>query len=661
MVLAILVAGVASAKKDFTLTSPDGTLSARIVIDGAITWSITHGGDLIMAPSALSMTNIGVRSFGIEPRFDEATMRKADRVFDTHVYKRSRIRNRYNELTLKFRDDYNIIFRAYVDGIAYRFEYTGDKSFNVLGEQAEFDFPADADGVFSYVRDGGRGVGGVFEKQFFNSFEDTYTYTKLSDWDPDRLAFLPVVVGGPNGKKVCITEADLLNYPGMYLHNASGEGLLSGMYATYPKTLEQGGHNNLQMSVTEREEFIAKVGGPTKFPWRIVIVAANDNELLDSDMVYKISTPPTGDFGWVKPGKVAWEWWNDWNLYGPDIDFETGVNNDTYKYYIDFASTYGIEYVILDEGWAVNKQADLMQVVPEIDLPMLVDYAAERGVGIILWAGYWAFDRDMENVCRHYSEMGVKGFKVDFMDRDDQPMVDFHHRAAQMGAKYGLLMDFHGSYKPAGLNRTYPNVINFEGVNGLEQMKWGPVIDQVTYEVTIPFVRQVAGPMDYTQGAMHNATKNDFRPVYSEPMSQGTRCRQLAEYVVFESPLNMLCDSPSNYIAEPECTEFIAKIPTVWDETIALGGEIAKYASIARRTGNEWYIGGMTNWDAREITLDLSFLGKGDYAAEIYRDGDNAATTAGDYVKETIEIPADRILTVKMAPGGGFAMRIYVK
>jgi alpha-glucosidase len=299
-----------------------------------------------------------------------------------------------------------------------------------------------------------------------------------------------------------------------------------------------------------------------------------------------------------------------------------------------------------------------MQVVPEIDLQGLIDYAEGKGVGIILWAGYWAFDRDMENVCRHYADMGVKGFKVDFMDRDDQPMVDFHRRAAETGAKYGLLMDFHGSYKPTGLQRTYPNVINFEGVNGLEQMKWGPVLDQVTYDVTLPFVRQVAGPMDYTQGAMRNATKNNFRSVYSEPMSQGTRCRQLAEYVVFESPLNMLCDSPSNYMDEEECAEFIAAIPTVWDETVALDSEIAKYVSIARRTDGEWYVGAMTDWSARTLTLDLSFLGNGEFTAEIYRDGANADRNASDYRKEVIAIPACRQLTVEMAPGGGFVARI---
>ncbi len=659
-VLALLSAGGAFAQRYpnvFTLSSPDGRLGAVISIDEGINWTLRHDGEEMMGPSAISMTTDGtVASFGVAPRIAGSSKRSVDAWFDAPVYKRARVRDNFNELTLKFRGDYSLTFRAYDDGVAYRWEYNGKKAFNVVDEQAEFIFADGAEGVFSYVKDGGAGTGDMFEKQFFNSFEDRYNFSALSEWNPDRLAFLPVAVSGPGDKTILITEAHLMNYPGMYLRSEGGA-TLKGMWATYPKTLVQGGHNNLQMLVTERENYIAKVDGPEKFPWRIAVVAATDAELLDSDMVYKISTPSAGDFSWVKPGKVAWDWWNDWNLYG--VDFRTGINTETYKYYIDFASSQDIEYVILDEGWAVNRRADLMQVVPEIDLPRIVDYAADKGVGIILWAGYWAFDRDMEAVCRHYSQMGVKGFKVDFMDRDDQPMVDFHRRAAEMGAKYGLMMDFHGTYKPTGLHRTYPNVINFEGVNGLEQMKWATDLDQVTYDVTIPFVRQVAGPMDYTQGAMRNSTRGNFRAVNSEAMSQGTRCRQLAGYVVFQSPLNMLCDSPSNYMREQECTRFIADIPTVWDETVALGGKIAEHVSIARRSGEEWYVGAMTNWNERTLTLDLSFLGEGVWIAEIFRDGANARRVARDYKKETVEIPVDRSMEINMAPGGGWVARLY--
>ena len=457
-------------------------------------------------------------------------------------------------------------------------------------------------------------------------------------------------------KKICITEAELLDYPGMYLCGDSISTTLSGIYAPYPKTIRQEGHNNLEMRVVEHDNYLAKINGATDFPWRIIIIAENDIELADNDMVYKISTPPTGNFDWVVPGKVAWEWWNMWNIDG--VDFKSGINNKTYKYYIDFASKHGIEYVILDEGWAVNLQADLMQIVPEINLPMLIKYAKERNVGIILWAGYWAFERDMENICRHYATMGIKGFKIDFMNRDDQIMVNFHHRAAQMGAKYKLLIDFHGTYKPTGLHRSYPNVIDYEGVNGLEQMKWSNALDQILYDVTIPFVRQVAGPMDYTQGAMRNASKENYRAIYSEPMSQGTRCHQLALYVVLDSPLNMLCDSPTNYLKELECTDFIVQVPTVWDETHILQGQVGEFIITARRCGQTWYIGGITNWTERDIEIDLSFLDEREHMVTLFRDGVNADRKASDYKKEVFYISRHEPLKVHLSLGGGFAAKI---
>ncbi len=637
-----------------TLESPDKKLKINIHIGEIIEYQVFHETDVILQKSPVSMTLTDGRVFGKNPKLTKVSTHSENEEIDAFVYKKEKVKNSYNELKLKFKGDYGIVFRAYDDGVAYRFETTTKKPFYVKSEQAEFVFPSGQSAYIPYVK----GNHPSIEAQFFSSFENTYTYDKLSDWDSQRLAFLPLLTEHASGKKAAILEADLLNYPGMYLHNEDGSNILKAVFAPYPKETEQGGHNRLQDLVTSRESHIAKFDGPVIFPWRAIVIAATDKELADNDMVYKLATPAQGDFSWVKPGKVAWDWWNAWNLYG--VDFKTGINNETYKYYIDFASRQGIEYVILDEGWSVNLQADLYQVVPEIDLEELIAYADARNVGIILWAGYYALARDIEGICRHYAEMGVKGFKVDFMDRDDQPMVDFHYRTAEIAARHKLLIDYHGTYKPTGLQRTFPNVINFEGVHGLEQMKWSPeTVDQVTYDVTIPFIRQLAGPMDYTQGAMRNAAKNNYRPVNSEAMSQGTRCRQLAQYIIFESPLNMLCDSPSNYLREPECTGFIARVPTVWEETKVLNGEIAKYISIARRKGNEWYIGTMTDWDARTLELDLSFLGEGDFKAEIFKDGVNADKVGRDYKREVIDIPGNRKLTVSMAPGGGFVARIY--
>ncbi|MFV0312896.1 MAG: glycoside hydrolase family 97 protein [Dysgonomonas sp.] len=646
-----------SAQKQFTLKSPNGKLETSISVGKTVEYSVSHEGDIMLSRSPVSITLADGSAFGINARLSGSSEKAVNQTIDASVYKRNKIADNYNELTLKFKGDYNIIFRAYNDGIAYRFVSTSKKPFIIENEQAEFNFPADQKVFVAYAN---KPETTPLEGQFSNSFEQPYHNIALSAWNKKRLGISPLVVEGAKGKKVCITEADLMDYPGMFLYPAETANGLKGVFAPYPKDTRQGGHNELQILVDSRESFIAKSDGLTNFPWRVIIVAEKDSELADSDMVYKLATPSQGDYSWVKPGKVAWDWWNDWNLYG--VDFRAGINNETYKYYIDFASKYGIEYVILDEGWAVNKKADLFQVIPEINLPELVSYAKAKNVDLILWAGYHAFDRDLEKVCKHYSEMGIKGFKVDFMDRDDQIMVDFHRRAAEMGAKYKVLIDFHGTYKPTGLQRTYPNVINFEGVNGLEQLKWsGPELDQVTYDVTIPFIRQVAGPMDYTQGAMRNATKGNYRNVYNEAMSQGTRCRQLAGYIIFESPLNMLCDSPSNYMSEQECTEFIAAVPTVWDNTISLDGEIGKYVSVARQKDNTWYVGAMTNWDARNMQLDLSFLGEGNFKGEVFKDGINADRAARDYKKETIDIPANKQLQVSMAPGGGYVIKITRK
>ena len=653
-----IAAGAVAAPKEFGLSSPDGKLDVTVTVGETVTYSLSHDGTLLLSPSQVSMTLDNGTVYGVDSRFLGKKSRSVDAQIEALNYKKKTVEDHFNELTLRFKG-FNLIFRAYDDGMAYRFVSLSDRPFKVKSELAEFAFPEDWKAYVPYVRDFDRND---FSRQFYNSFENRYSHIALSEWDRDRLCFLPMVVEAPQGKKVCITEADLLDYPGMYLYNGDGGHGLKGVFAPYPDKVEQGGHNMLQMVVRSRKDYIAEYESGTSFPWRVVSVSVKDSQLADNDMVYRLATPAAegSDFSWVKPGKVAWDWWNDWNLYG--VDFRAGINNDTYKYYIDFAADHGIEYVILDEGWAVNLKADLMQVIPEIDLKMLSDYAASKNVGLILWAGYWAFDRDMENVCKYFSEMGIKGFKVDFMDRDDQVMVDFHRRAAEMTAKYGLMVDFHGTYKPTGLHRTYPNVINYEGVHGLEQMKWsGTDVDQVTYDVTIPFVRMMAGPMDYTQGAMRNAARGNYRPVNSEAMSQGTRCRQLAEYVVFESPLNMLCDSPSNYMQEQECTEFIAEIPTVWDETSVLDGRIAEYIATARRSGDTWYLGVMTDWNARDITVDLSFLGEGDYEMTVYRDGINADRAGRDYVKETISVPASRKVAVHMAPGGGYAAKIVKK
>ena len=646
----VLSAYVASAQKQYEVVSPDGSLKADVEItDGKIIYSVIKNGSVVLSPSEVAMTLADGSVYDGSVKLRKSGKTSVDSVVESPFYKKSHVKDNYNQLALNFKT-FDLVFRAYDAGVAYRFVSKSKTPFKVVSETAQFAFPADWNMYVPYVCQNTE----TLDSQYFNSFENRYEHVALSAWNKDRLAFLPLMVESPDGYKINIMESALTDYPGMYLYNSDADAVLEARFAPYPKEIKQGGHNSLQGLVSSREDYIAAYDGAVSFPWRIVNVSANDKEMLDNDLVWLLGTPadPQADWSWVKPGKVAWEWWNNWHVTG--VDFKAGVNNDTYKYYIDFASKYGIEYVILDEGWAVKGKADLFNVVPEIDIKELCDYAAQKNVGIVLWAGYWAFDRDMDKICEYYSKLGVKGWKIDFMDRDDQMMVDFYTRAARTAAKYHQFVDFHGAYKPCGLNRTFPNVLNYEGVHGLEQMKWSKVgTDQLTYDVTFPYIRMAAGPVDYTQGAMRNYNYKWYKPCYVDPVSQGTRCHQLGMYIIFESPFNMLCDSPLHYEQEKESTEFIAKIPTVWDETIALDGKVGEYIVMARRNGNKWYVGGLVGHEARTITVDLGFLGEGDWKVELFKDGVNATRHAEDYAR--IEAPAGKALTVEVAPGGGFA------
>lgn len=637
-----------AAQKECILKSPDSKICVTINTTEGVAYSINYNGMEILSPSYVSMTLEDGRVFGQGKIRKIRTGNVEKRDIPTVVYKKESVDDVYNFLYIDYKDC-TLEFRAYDDAVAYRFVSTQKKGgFNVAGEQAEFNFAGNPAAWIPYVKSKG-----TFEQQWYNSFENIYTHSPLAEWDRNQLAFLPVAFEAESGVKVIITESDLRHYPGMYLSSVGGTSL-KGVHATRPAETVVGGHNMLQGIIKSRHNYIAEAACGQEFPWRIIGIVPEAKDLAGMDIVWNLAKPsdPGTDWSWIKPGKVAWDWWNNWNISG--VDFKSGVNNDTYKYYIDFASANGIEYVILDEGWAVNKKTDLMQVVPEINLEELEAYAESKNVGLILWAGYKAVDKDIEGVFKHYSSMGIKGFKIDFMDRDDQEVVDFYENCASLGAKYHLLIDFHGAFKPAGLTRTYPNVLNFEGVHGLEQVKWIPATtDQVTYDVIIPFIRMMAGPMDYTQGAMRNATKRNYHPCNSEPMSQGTRCRQLAEYAIFEAPLTMMCDSPSAYMAEPECTEFIAGFPTTWDETVPLCGEIGEYVAIARRKGDKWYVGALTDWNERDLELDLGFTGGGKMT--IFQDGANAHRIAKDYKKVSSVLPSDGKVRIHMAPGGGWA------
>lgn len=667
--LLLLSLSAAAKPKFYRLASPDGRLTLSVQAEqGGLSYDILYDGH-----DLTSMTIIGLRYEQGGKMYDKMTVRKVsrrtiDETIASPFSRQATMRNHCNEMTLHLKEGLSVVFRAYNEGMAYRYVWEGEPG-KVFNEVASYYLQADSATVPYVSQFDSTAFGSEpfvltnawtpqsekwkwFYPQYSSSFENQYTTLPLRKLDSRRLCFLPLLIHGERGIKMCITESALLDYPGMYLRHFT-DGVLDCQHAPLPRRVEQGGHNNLQLLVREREDYIAEMDRSKVFPWRIMMVGT-DTEIAMNNMSYLLAEPSrVDDISWIKPGKVAWEWWNCFNISG--VDFPAGVNNNTYKHYIDFASKYGIEYVILDEGWAVNGEADLFQVVPEIDLPMLVQYAKERNVGIILWAGYYAFERDMERVCEHYSQMGIKGFKIDFMDRDDQLVVDFYRRAAEMCAKHHLLVDFHGAFKPAGFTRTYPNVLNFEGVFGLEQMKWAPTtVDQMRYDCEIPFIRQAAGPMDYTQGAMLNGGKWNYHPCWMEPMSQGTRCHQLALYIVLESPLNMLCDSPTHYEREPDYTRFVAGIPTVWDETRVLQGEVGEYIVTARRKGNTWYVGGITNWTERDIDIALPVNTLDSISSiELYTDGANAHRKGSDYKHSILHSPHST-LKVHLAPGGGF-------
>ncbi|MEP6584783.1 MAG: glycoside hydrolase family 97 protein [Ginsengibacter sp.] len=651
--IALLLATSAFAQqnKSYQLASPDGKTIIKIDVGEKLQWSVSSNTIVVIAPSSLSMQLQSGEVLGNKATISSAKNEKINSTIRAINYIKNIIPDVYNQLTLNCKNDYGIIFRAYNDGAAYRFFTKKKGEIVIVNEEANFNFDKDYKCFVPFVRDF-RG-----KEQYVQSFEALYTEKNISQFNKDTLGFLPVLIDVGDQKKAILTEADLEDYPGMFLKvNDAQVNSFKGVYAPYPLEEAQGGYKMLNTMATKRADYIAKVNGTRSFPWRVLIISDQDTSLLNNDMVQKLASPNRiADPSWIKPGKVAWDWWNDWNI--THVDFKAGVNTETYKYYIDFASANKLEYIILDEGW--SNDLDLMDVSPKINLKEIIDYGKQKNVDIILWAGWYAVLSKMDSVFTKYAGMGVKGFKVDFIDRDDQKAVSSLYAIAKKAADYKMIIDYHGMYKPTGLQRTWPNVINFEGVKGMENVKWTPNDDVPRYDVSIPFIRMVAGQMDYTPGAMRNATKAGFRPNNSLPMSQGTRSHQLAMYVVFVAPLQMLADNPTAYMHEKESTDFIAKIPTVFDETVALAGSVGEYVAVARRKDKVWYAGAMTNWNERDMTIDFSFLGKGNYEAEIFKDGVNANRNPTDYKREIIKITPGEKINVHLSAGGGWAARIY--
>src|ERR1035437_7632196 len=626
-----------SVAKEYKVISPDSKISLTINVGTDIKWSATREGKEIINNSKIAMILANGKILGENEKVRKAAVSQLNDIIKPVVAnKKSEIIDNCNILTITFSSGFSLQFRAYNDGVAYRFETFMKDEITVKNEISDFIFPA---GSHSWY---------PLETSFMSHNERTFIYSSLDTIA--NLASLPTLFQ-VNGVDVLITESDIEDYPGMWLVGG-GSGKISGIWSKYPDTEKQKGE--LDLLITSTKDYIAKTNGVRTFPWRVFVIAPSDIKLLESDMVYKLAPPnKIADTKWIKPGHVAWDWWNANNIYG--VDFRAGINNDTYKYYIDFASKNKIEYIILDAGW--YDSSNILKSIPDINIPELCHYAESKNVGVILWVAWKTFWDKMDEAVVLYEKWGVKGVKVDFMQRDDQKVVNFYLEAARKTAEHHLIIDFHGAYKPDGLGRTWPNALTREGVKGMENDKWSKDIDP-DHDATIPFTRMVAGPMDYTPGAMVNMDKANFTPNYTRPESQGTRAHQVALYIIYESPLQMLSDSPSTYMKEQETTDFIVNIPTVWDDIIGIDGKVGDYLLLARRSGKEWFVGAITDWTSRDMDLDLSFLPAGNYSMEIFRDGINADRYAGDYKHLKTNVKSGDKMKIHLAPGGGWAARI---
>ncbi|WP_205943413.1 glycoside hydrolase family 97 protein [Pedobacter polaris] len=633
LLFVVLICGIsARAQKKYTLTSPDQSISATINVADSIYYEISQ--------SVKSLVTNSVVSFKTDQqaagwKVSKATPSKSNQTLTPVVWQKSKqVEDNYSQLRLDFANGLALEWRAYNNGLAWRWINKSTRPYQVLEEKASINFP---NATKSWYPE---------EESFFSHNERVYKKYTVSDITAKKMASLPVLFDVAQ-TKVLLTESNLFNYAGMWV-TGNGKGGVQAVFPHYPKVKKVTSDRDEQ--VKERESFIAKIEGKQDFPWRILMIAKTDADLLTNQLPYILGRPATGDFSWVKAGKVQWDWWHYNNIYG--VDFRAGINNDTYKYYIDFAAKYGIEYVLLDEGWCDTR--DLMKQAKDINVEELANYAKSKKVDLILWASWLVLDKQLDEALDIFQKWGIKGIKVDFMQRDDQDMVNYYEKISIATAKRKLLVDFHGAYKPTGWSRTYPNVMTSEGVLGNEISKFAGSINP-EHTATLPFIRMAAGPMDFTPGGMLNVQKNAFADIPSEPMTLGTRCNQMAMYVVYESPLQMLCDMPSHYLREPECMQFIAAVPAVWQQSIPLAASVGEYVAIARQgVDQNWYIGAMTNWTAREMTIDFSFLGEGDYTVKVWKDGINADRNAKDFKMETIKVTKNTKLNIKLTTGGGW-------
>lgn len=635
--LAFMMLILNAFSKEYKITSPNGQISVSISVGGRIEWSAAVGNQAIFTGNTLRL-DLGTTVLGIDPKVVSAKTSSVKEVVSTVVAVKSRtIENEYNQLKLVFKPNYAVSFRLFNNGIAYRFETNMKQDLVVKNEAVNLNFSGDYGVLFPE------------EESLYSHYERTYLDQKISSLQAGRFCSLPTLVKADNNIKIGITEADLFDYPCLFME-ATGKSAFTSKYPHVILKSDPKGDRGIQN--IQEADYIAKTAGTRTFPWRVFMVSKEDARLVENQMVFLLSRESKlTETSWIKPGLVAWDWWNENNIYG--VDFKAGLDTKTYKYYIDFASKFNIPYIILDEGWT-KTTLNIKEPNADLNLQELIAYGKSKKVDIILWCLWNALDADMIPILDLYAKWGVKGIKVDFMARSEQYMVNFYERAAKACADRKLLIDFHGAFKPSGMARAYPNIINHEGVKGMENCKWSKEITP-EHDVTLCFTRMLAGPMDFTPGAMTNKNAKDFAISFSHPMSQGTRCHQLAMYVCYDAPLQMLNDSPSNYYKESECTSFISSMPTVWDNTRVLDAKVGDYILTARQKDNNWYLGAMTDWTARSLEVDLSFLGEGTFEIEIMQDGINAEVSGNDYKRVVRQVTKTDKLNIKLAGGGGWA------
>lgn len=624
-------------KRNFELLSPNGSIKVSIALADKIYYSISIGNEELASKNHIALI-LKNETLGLNPSLSGTKKgNKSEVIHPVVPLKYASVTASYNYLVLNFKEGYSIEFRAFNDGIAHRFITNKKSEIEVVNEDFSVNFPADY--LLHFQQTG----------SFKTSCEEPYSQSIVKDWKPsDKMSLLPVLVDAKKQYKILISESDLSDYPCMFL-----KGTGTGITAVFPKVPTAfGPDGDRSLRILKEANYIAKTAGTRNFPWRFFVITKEDKQLIENTMALKLA--PKSELkntSWIQPGQASWEWWNGAAPYGPDVNFISGYNLDTYKYYIDFASKSGIKYIIMDEGWA-NSTTNPYKPNPNVDVHELIKYGKEKNVGIVLWLTWLTVDKNME-IFKTFKEWGIAGVKIDFMDRSDQVMVNFYENVVKEAAKHEIFVDFHGAFKPAGLEHKYPNLLSYEGVLGMEQMG-GCKPDNSLY---LPFIRNAVGAMDYTPGAMISMQPEVYLSERPNSASIGTRAYQLALFVVFESGLQMLADTPTNYYREKECTDFITSVPTTWDETKALEAKAGQYAIVAKRKGSKWFIGGITNGAERERTfeLKLDFLGSKKYKLTSFEDGINAGNQAMDYRKKTTTVSNKDTVAIKMVKNGGWA------